>query len=515
MLRFKFLLINFLVVASLLCSCTSSKSKEEGTSKRPNIILILADDLGYSDIGCFGSEISTPNLDQLAEEGIRFTQLYNTSKCNPSRACLLTGAYAQQVGMQPIKDGKIVNAMTLGEVLKMAGYRTLWSGKHHGTENPVTKGFDRYYGLRDGACNHFNPGHQRPGEGKPAQKNSKRAWCIDNQLYQPYTPESSDFYTTDYFTNYALVWLEEYKQEEKPFFLYLSYTAPHDPLMAWPEDIAKYEGKYMQGYDEVRKERFRRQTEMNLLGENYQLPESQHRKWSELTEEEKIDEDRTMAVYAAMIDRLDQNIGRVIQKVRELGEEENTLILFASDNGASAEVVRMEGSGAIGSMTRWTSLGPDWANASNTPLRYFKNYSYEGGIRTPMIAYWPAGLTGKGRISDTPLHFIDFMATFAEIAGVSFPESYKGIPITPVQGVSFMPVLKGGQLQRDKPLYWQWSKGKAVREGDWKLVSWDGNWELYNLRKDPTERQDVKEQFPEIAKKLTGLYNSWAKEVIR
>lgn len=512
-LTLRFLIANYFIVISLIAGCASKQTKEESNHAPPNIILILADDLGYSDIGCFGSEISTPNLDRLAENGIRFTQFYNTSKCFPSRASLLTGAYAQQVGMIS-GPGEITNGITLGEMFRMAGYRTLWSGKHHGTENPVTRGFDRYYGLRDGASNHFNPGLQREGEGKPAQKRNNRAWCIDEQLYQPYTPESSDFYTTDYFTNYALDWLDEYKNEDKPFFLYLAYTAPHDPLMAWPEDIAKYEGKYMEGYEEVRRKRFERQKEMNLFGNKYQLPESQHRKWEALSEEEKREEDRKMAVYAAMIDRMDQNIGRVIQKIKALGEEENTLILFASDNGASAEVVHLEGSGAIGAMTRWTSLGPDWANVSNTPLRYFKNYSYEGGIRTPLIAYWPAGIAGKGRISHAPLHFIDFMSTFAEIAGVSYPESYHNEPIMPLQGISFLPVFKGEQLERNAPLYWQWSKGKAIREGDWKLVSWNGDWELYDLKEDPTERHDLKGEFPEKTKELTESYNIWAKEFV-
>ncbi|MCF7675372.1 MAG: sulfatase-like hydrolase/transferase [Akkermansiaceae bacterium] len=212
--------------------------------KRPNILLILADDMGWSDVGCYGSEIATPNLDSLARGGLRFTQFYNTAKCNPSRACLLTGVYAQQCRM--MNPAKIQNAVTLGEVLRTAGYRTLWSGKHHGTENPFTRGFDHYFGLRDGACNYFNPGFQRPGEGRPAQKRyGGRSWCIDDQTLQPYTPVEKDFYTTDYFTKYGLKWLDELQQSDPaghtPFFLYMAYHAPHDPLMAWPEDIAKYQ----------------------------------------------------------------------------------------------------------------------------------------------------------------------------------------------------------------------------------------------------------------------------------
>jgi len=376
------------------------------------------------------------------------------------------------MGSEP---AEIENAMTLGEMLGMAGYRTLWSGKHHGTQNPVTLGFDRYYGLRDGASNHFNPGLQRPGEGKPAQKRDNRAWIKEGQLHQPYTPEFADFYTTDYFTDYALEWLEEFKNEDKPFFLYLAYTAPHDPLMAWPEHITKYEGKYMEGYEAVRRERLQRQKAMGLVDDELQLPEPQHTNWEDLSEAEKEKEDLKMVVYAAMIDRMDQNVGRLIQKLKDLGELKNTLILFASDNGASAEVVDLEGSGAIGTMTRWTSLGADWANVSNTPLRFFKNYSHEGGIRTPLIAFWPAGIEEKGRISNTPLHFIDFMPTFVELAGFTYPHEDQK-PLIPMQGESFLPILKGGQVERGKPIYWQWAKGKAVREGDWKLVSWNGSY---------------------------------------
>ena len=237
-----FRIILFIFSLFIFTSCQEKQQK-------PNIILIAADDLGWSDIGCYGSEVQTPNLDKLGEGGMRFTQFHNTSKCFPSRACLLTGVYAQQNGYAKTYNDPITNAVTLGEVLRTAGYRTLWSGKHHGLENPVTRGFDRYYGLKDGACNYFNPGNQRPekallrAKGKPGNKN-QRWWCIDSVMYHPYTPEAKDFYTTDYFTNYALGWLDEYKNEKKPFFLYLAYTAPHDPLMAWPEDIAKYKGKY-------------------------------------------------------------------------------------------------------------------------------------------------------------------------------------------------------------------------------------------------------------------------------
>ena len=244
--------ISIAILAIALISC----SKQE----LPNIILISADDLGWSDVGCYGSEIHTPHIDQLASQGMRFTQFHNTSKCFPSRACLLTGVYAQQNGYDRSFSEPLLNAVTLGEVLREAGYITLWSGKHHGVENPFYRGFDHYYGLKDGACNYFNPGVQRPGEGIPARKGregqkKKRVWCIDSLMYTPYTPEASDFYTTDYFTHYAVDWLEQYSDDKRPLFLYLAYNAPHDPLMAWPEDIQKYEGVYDTGYESIRKKR--------------------------------------------------------------------------------------------------------------------------------------------------------------------------------------------------------------------------------------------------------------------
>jgi arylsulfatase len=338
-------------IATLALNFSASLFCAQNQNKKPNIVFILADDMGWSDLGCYGGEINTPNLDKLAEGGIRFTQMHNTAKCFPSRACLLTGLYAQQCNMDK-KAINFKNSVTLGEVLQTAGYRTLMTGKHHGTENPYNRGFSRYFGLRDGACNYFNPGKQREGEGKPAQKRPNRAWCIDDKLYEPYTPKEKDFYTTDYFTKYALNYLDEYKHEDRPFFLYLAYNAPHDPLMAWSEDIKKYRGKYKIGYEKIREERDKKQRKLGLFDKSFPQSEAIHKKWEELSEREKDEEDLKMAVYAAMIDRLDWNIGKILDKINELGERENTLVIFASDNGCSAEVVNIPGSGEIGSMNR-------------------------------------------------------------------------------------------------------------------------------------------------------------------
>ena len=256
-----------------------------------------------------------------------------------------------------------------------------------------------------------------------------------------------------------------------------------------------------------------------LLGDNYKLSDATHRRWSSLSKEEKMIEDSTMAVYAAMIDRMDQNIGRVIRKIRELGKEENTLILFASDNGAAHQVVTMEDSGPIGTITRWKSLGPDWANVANTPLRYSKVYSHEGGWRTPLIAYWPAGIKGEGRISEIPIHFIDFMATFSELAGVTYPQIYDNDTIVPMQGISIIPVFKDQKISREEPLFQQLSRGKALRQGKYKIVTWNhedplvDDWELYDFNQDPVEMNDLRNVKPEILDELIDKHNKWMEEL--
>ena len=487
----------------------SAQAGSGSDDNRPNIILIMADDMGWSDAGCCGSEIRTPNLDSMARDGVTFTQFYNTGKCFPTRACLLTGVYAQQCGMAR-NHGDITNAITLGEALRPAGYRTLWAGKHHGDENPYFRGFDHYYGLRDGACNYFNPGYKREGEPKPAQKRyGKRYWCIDEKTYQPYTPEADDFYTCDYFTNYALDWLDEGQDDDRPFFLYMAYKTPHDPMQAWPEDIARYEGTYMDGYEETRRARYQRQIESGLLDPDVApLSERQSPDWSSLSEEKQREEDRRMAVYAAMVDRMDQNIGRILDKLEELGEADNTLVLFLSDNGASKEVVKI-GDGPIGSITRWASQKQYWANVSNTPLRRYKNSSLEGGICTPLIARWPAGIKDPGRITRWPGHCIDFMATFTDIAGADYPERFNDQDIVPMQGKSFLPILKDGSEPDREAIFWQWRRGRAIRRGDWKLVSDGGPWRLYNLAEDRTEQNDLSSKRPKMVKNMVKRWEKW------
>ncbi|MDX1640700.1 MAG: arylsulfatase [Balneolaceae bacterium] len=494
----------------LVCSCNRENDNKDDL---PNIVLILADDLGWSDIGAYGSEISTPNLDSLASNGMQFTHFRNTSKCFPSRGALLTGVYAQQSGYHIDYQQPLKNSVTLGEALRTAGYRTLMSGKHHGLENPYNRGFDRYYGLKEGASNHFNPGKQRPGEPKPANKGRVRPFGIDSVLIAPYTPDK-DFYTTDYFTNYAVDWIEEYKNEDRPIFLYISYTAPHDPLMAWPEDIEKYEGMYDEGYESIRQKRYQKQLEIGLIDSTYKLSDPVFTPWDELSDSLRRFESKKMEVYAAMIDRMDQNIGRVLKKLRETGRAENSLILFASDNGASAEVVRLgtdDDTATIGSLARWVSLGGDWANVSNTPFRFYKNYSHEGGINTPLIVYWKDKIQ-EGTFSDLPGHFIDFMATFVDLTGADYPDEFNGEPVLPMQGRSFLPELLGEETEpRKEPLFWAWSDGKAMEQNNWKIVKEgeSADWELYNMETDPTETNNLANQYPELVDKMDSIYGNW------
>ena len=507
------------LMAPLAFSCTGKKSSGSAEKQElPNIILILCDDMGFSDLGCYGSSIETPNLDKLAKNGVRFNQFHNTSKSFPSRACLLTGVYAQNCNMDKRHD-TIKNAVTIAEVLKSAGYRTLMVGKHHGLENMYNRGFDRYYGLRDGCCNYFNPGgQQRPGEPVPAHKTwaKPRKWCIDSLLIKGYTPTEKDFYTTDYFTNYALQYLEEYKNEDKPFFLYAAYTAPHDPLHAWPEDQKKYFGKFMDGYEAERKRRYQKQLDMGLIDQSFPLSDPMHRPWDELTEEEKRVEDSLMATHAAMIDRMDQNIGRILAKIEEMGETENTIVMFMSDNGCQPGMANVNAFNEtsqdypIGTIGRWASISKSLANVGDTPFRYFKTWSHEGGTCTPFIAYWPSVIKEKNRIIDFPGHFIDVLPTILEITGADYPKRFNIQEIVPVKGISLLPLMKNENIKRYQPIYWQWAKGKAIRKDNWKLVSGNnGPWELYDMSVDKTEMNNLAYEKTDVVNQLDSLYKKW------
>lgn len=495
----------FSFLALLLFTLNLGWSETDRT--RPNFILIMVDDMGYSDIGCYGGEVKTPNLDQLAQNGLRFTQFYNTAKCHTTRAELLTGNYAYSIG-----DNNMEHGATFGEVLRPIGYRTLISGKWHQVPLPTTRGFDRYYGLADGCSNFFNPGiNARPGEGLPGRKRkSFRRWAIEDKVIMGYTSPDKKFYHTDAFTSYAIDRLDEYKDEDNPFVLYLPYTAPHYPLHAWPEDIAKYRGKYKIGWDKIREQRFKRMNEMGIIGPNHKLTPRASKAWDDLSEEQQDAEDLKMAVYAAMIDRVDQNLGRLFAKVKELGEWDNTLIMFLTDNGACPEQPNTTPDIPPGPVESYRTVSVGWANASNTPYRKFKSTDYEGGIRTPFIAHWPGVI--KPGMTNQVGHIIDISATFRDITGAKYPKQIQGKKTKPPPGKSLLTIFKGEEREPHKEIFWRFNRANAVRQGDLKVVRAGKVWELYNLRADPTEVNNLAEQMPEKTAELSKMWEDWNEE---
>ena len=401
---------------------------------------------------------------------------------------------------------------TFGEVLRPIGYRTLISGKWHQVPLPTTRGFDRYYGLADGCSNFFNPGvKSRPGEGLPGRKRSSlRRWAIEDKVIMGYTSPDKKFYHTDAFTDYAIDRLDEYKDEDNPFVLYLPYTAPHYPLHAWPEDIAKYRGKYKIGWDKIREQRFKRMNEMGIIGPNHKLTPRASKAWDDLTEAQKDTEDLKMAVYAAMIDRVDQNLGRLFAKVKELGEWDNTLIMFLTDNGACSEQPNTTPDIPPGPVESYRTVSVGWANASNTPYRKFKSTDYEGGIRTPFIAHWPGVI--KPGMTNQVGHIIDISATFRDITGAKYPKQIQGKKTKPPVGKSLLPIFKGDERKPHKEIFWRFNRANAVRQGDLKVVRAGKVWELYDLKADPTETNNLAKERPMKTAELSQMWEDWNEE---
>ena len=401
---------------------------------------------------------------------------------------------------------------TFGEVLRPIGYRTLIAGKWHQVPLPTTRGFDRYYGLADGCSNFFNPGiNARPGEGLPGRKRkSLRRWAIEDKVIMGYTSPDKKFYHTDAFTNYAIDRLDEYKNEDKPFVLYLPYTAPHYPLHAWPEDIAKYRGKYKIGWDEIRKQRFKRMNKMGIIGPNHKLTPRASKEWDDLSDKQQDAEDLKMAVYAAMIDRVDQNLGRLFAKVKELDEWDNTLIMFLTDNGACPEQPNTTPDIPPGPVESYRTVSVGWANASNTPYRKFKSTDYEGGIRTPFIAHWPGVI--KPGMTNQVGHIIDVSATFREITGAKYPKEILGKKTKPPVGKSLLPIFKGDERKPHKEIFWRFNRANAVRQGDLKVVRAGKVWELYDLKADPTETKNLAKERPMKTAELSQMWEDWNEE---
>jgi arylsulfatase len=506
--------------------------------KRPNILLILNDDMGYSDIGCYGGEVQTPNLDALAAGGLRYTQFYNTARCCPSRASLLTGLHPHQadVGHMMGNDGVDgylgdlnPNTVTLAEALANGGYRTAMSGKWHVTRFvsgpthnwPCQRGFDDYYGIITGAANYFQP--------RSLTRNNERI-----------LPEGDDYFLTDAISDEAVRQVREHaaRDDDRPLFQYVAYTAPHWPLHAHDEDIARYKGRFDAGWDALREERRRRMIDLGILDPKWPLTKRDPRvpAWAEA--EHKEWQARRMEVYAAQIDRMDQGIGRILQALRETGMWEDTLIVFLADNGGCAEelgertkawatgmgepvgtAVTRDGRDVDygntpgrmpGGEDTYQSYGVPWANLSNAPFRLYKHWVHEGGIATPFIAHWPAGIRARGEWRHQPAQLPDVMATFLDVAGVEYPARHNDHDIKPLEGFSMAPTFADGPPTREV-LYWEHEGNCAVRRGKWKLVcKHPGTWELYDMEADRTETHDLAVEQPEIVAELKTLHEAWA-----
>jgi arylsulfatase A-like enzyme len=503
------------VTAALVGWTASSATAEDA---RPNVVVILADDMGFSDLGCYGGEIETPTLDGLAANGLRFTQFYNTARCWPSRAAFLTGYYAQQVGRDPAKQRPAWAAL-LPALLRTSGYRTYHSGKWH-VDGPVLKGgFERSYNVTD---------HDRDFSPREHQLDDRPA---------PLPKPEENYYVTTAIAEHGVAWLTEHEKQHKgePFFLYVAFTAPHFPLQAPAEDVARYRDRYQVGWDVIRDRRWNRIKELGIVNgvlppsdpetlPGWNLAEAELHKrigpgetgvvgpWDKLTDEQKRFQAAKMAVHAAMVDRMDRGIGLIVDRLKAMGAFENTLIFFMSDNGASAEqMIRGDGhdlKAEPGSARSFLGLGPGWATASNTPFRLYKVWNHEGGISTPLIAHWPKGIAARGELRRTSGHFVDLAPTILELARVTPPESYNGESRPPLPGRSLVPAFAKDVTIPHDFIFFKHEGNRALRVGDWKIVSNGpkGAWELYNLADDRTETRNLAAEQPDRVKALVAIW---------
>jgi arylsulfatase len=512
-----------LLIAALsgcLLVALGATAEQGETVSRPNIVIVLVDDMGYSDIGCYGGEIDTPNIDGLAQGGLRFTQFYNAGRCCPTRASLLTGRHPHQVGIGHMTEPPSTTlgfegayqgylndrCVTIAQVLRGAGYHTLMTGKWHvgmyrRESWPLQRGFDRYYGCLSGACNYFKPG-------------GDRGITLDNAP----VATDEDFYTTDTFTDYACQFIEDAsKTDDRPFFLYLAYNAPHWPLNSKWDEFMKYKGKYRDGWEALMQKRLAKQKAIGLVDEEIVPAPHVGPKWDSLGPKQRDDLDSIMAAYAGCIDSIDQNIGKLTQHLQRLGKLENTVIFFLSDNGACQEGGTL-GKGSLQIVkdppletTGGVHLGLAWANACNTPFRLYKHYVHEGGACTPMIACWPAGIPDRlnGSFVRQYAYLPDFMATCVELAGAEYPNS-----VPSCEGVSIVPLLGGSQDPiHTAPIFWEHEGNAAVRGGKWKLVrEYQKPWELYDIDADRAEMHDLSTSKPEKKAELIALWTDWARQ---
>jgi arylsulfatase len=553
--------MRFLRIASLLAFVSALVFAAE--PRRPNVIVIMADDMGYSDLGCYGSEIATPNLDALAQGGVRFTQFYNTARCCPTRASLLTGLYPHQAGIGHMMNDRELDgyrgdlnrrSLTIAEALKPAGYRSYMVGKWHVTKKvnpagesekhnwPLQRGFDRFYGTIHGAGSFYDP----------------NSLTRDNSLISPYADPDyrpKEFFYTDAINDHAARFVADHARTHaaQPFFMYVAHTAPHWPLHAKPADIAKYKGKYDAGYDAIRAARVAKMKQLGLLDPRWQTAPQAGGTWREVPD--RTFELRCMEVYAAMIDCLDQGIGRLVAELKRTGQWENTLILFLQDNGGCAENMGRnrnqppasraakptlaplaadyrqpdmipkqtrdgypirQGYGVLpGASDTYHAYGEAWANVSNTPFREYKHWVHEGGISTPLVAHWPAGIPAARRnaLEPQPAHLIDLMATCVDLAGATYPATRDGEKIHPLEGASLRPALSGRPLARKEPIFFEHEGNRAVRDGQWKLVAKGpaGAWELYDMAADRTEMNNLAARETARVKTMVAQWEAWAR----
>jgi arylsulfatase len=533
-----------LVVLILTLSSASRTLAAQTNAPRPNIVLILADDVGYSDIGCYGSEISTPNLDQLASRGLRMTEFYNTPRCCPSRAALLTGLYPQQAGIGNMMDDRGIpgyrgelshDCLTIAEELRRADYHTAMVGKWHlchiyfegkkqlnfesntpfwDTKDdwPLQRGFENYFGTIHGVTSYYDPFS-----------------LVDGNT--PIRAEGKDFYYTDVIASHAVADIEKFANGGKPFFLYVAFTAGHWPLQAPEADIAKYRERYLAGWDAIRTNRYHRQIELGLIDRAWPLSPRDSRvpSWEKVID--KKWEANRMATYAAMLERMDRGIGRIVGALKEKGIDRNTLLIFLCDNGACDEVIQ-PGWYDVPSRTRsgetvkvgngnhsvfagpndvWQSYGVPWANVSNTPFRLYKHFTHEGGISTPFIAAWPGGIQARGDLRRQVGHITDILPTLLEVAGAEHPKEYQNRSVKPLEGRSLVPTF-ADQPRAERPIFWEHEGNRAVLKGEWKLVARHRDpWQLYDLKRDRTELHDLAPSNPAKVSELAALYEAWAK----
>ncbi|HTI99130.1 MAG TPA: arylsulfatase [Dongiaceae bacterium] len=534
-----------LTLVTFLGLALRSPAATATNSARPNIIMILADDLGYSDLGCYGSEIATPNLDKMAAGGLQMTQFYTTPRCCPTRAALLTGLYPQQAGIGEMMENREIpgyrgelghDCLTMAEELKLAGYHTLMLGKWHvchiafdgknqlnhdsqapfwdaKADWPLQRGFEEYYGTIHGVCSYFDP------------------FSLVQGNDPIYSAPPTNFYYTDVLAEHAVADIDQYAHTDKPFFLYMAFTAPHWPLMAPEADIAKYRERYRAGWDTIRTNRYQRQIQLGIVDPAWPMSPRDPRVPAWTAVKDQAWEANRMATYAAMVEHLDRGVGRIMDELKRQGIDRNTLVVFMSDNGGCAEAVqpnwydvpsRTRAGTPVtvgnnhhdvlaGPVNVWQSYGLPWANVSDTPFLLYKHFTHEGGIAIPFLAHWPAVIP-EHVLSKQVGHVTDLMATFVDVAGTEHPATYDGHPIPPLEGHSLRPILEGQVRNLTTPLFWEHEGNRAVRLGKWKLVAeYRQDWQLYDAEADRTEQNNLAATHPDLVKALAALYAQWAK----